>query len=709
MNDKHKTKAQLIAELQTLRQRVTHLESSQITPTQDELKIQHHNQELILLNQIIAASVAGLSRQKLLKTACRELVKTFNIPQASAAWLNKTKTTATIVAEYQTNNASSLLNETILLKDAVFRQMLTSKAPLLVADAQNDPRLPSLHPHLYQHNIVSLLILPLLIEEDVVGSLNLSSPQAHRFSSSEIDLAWSVVDQVMNALVRTHLRQTRQLLMTAIEQSAESVMITDTEGTILYVNPAFERITGYPPLEAIGQKSNILKSGEQSAAYYKTLWETISSGKIWQGRLINKKKAGTLYTEDSSITPVRDINDQIKNYVAVKRDVSSKLSLEKQYYQAQKMEAVGRLAGGIAHDFNNMLTAIMGYAGLISATLPQDHSVYDDIQGIQKTAERAAILTRQLLTFARRQIVEPQILNLNDLILNLDKMLRRLIGEDIELIFLPTSDLGQVKIDPGQMEQVIVNLAVNARDAMPIGGKLTLETRTIVLKQEDIKPHPQLTAAKYILLSISDTGQGMTEEIKTHIFEPFFTTKKKGEGTGLGLATCFGIITQSEGYIEVRSEPGLGATFNIYLPYLDEYATYLFQHDITPTLFQGTEHILVVEDETLVRNLAVRALRKQGYTVLEAVNGEAALSLLQQQDHPELQLLLTDIVMPHMGGKELADQLTSAYLNLKTLFMSGYTDDAIIHTHILDPSIAFLPKPFTPELLTRRVREILDK
>ncbi len=510
------------------------------------------------------------------------------------------------------------------------------------------------------------------------------------------------------ALTHQQLFQNQQLLMTVIEQSAESIVITDTAGVILYVNPAFEQITGYSPVEAMGQTPRILKSGKQDAAYYKDLWHTIISGQIWHSRIINKKKDGSLYTEDSSITPVRDQSGQITNYVAVNRDVTNELNLEKQYYQAQKMEAIGRLAGGISHDFSNLLTAIMGYVELASITLSSDHPVYDNLQSIQKTAERAAALTRQLLIFARRQVVEPQILNLNDLILNLDKMLRRLIGEDIELVFLSGLDLGQVKVDPGQMEQVIVNIVVNARDAMPDGGKLTLETANITLAAADVRNHTGITPGQYVSLTISDTGHGITEEVKTHIFEPFFTTKDKGKGTGLGLATCFGIITQCDGYIYLKSIPEQGATFKIYLPYTDEKSQDIFQNYTKQALPSGTETIFLVEDGATVRNLAARILSNQGYTIVEADNGAEALRLIQQQPAMQFDLLITDIVMPQMGGKELTDRLTSIYPGLKTLFMSGYTDNTVMYDHLLNPSIAFLPKPFSPKALTHKVREILD-
>ncbi len=677
-----------------------------------EAETRRRNRELILFNQIITASVAELKPEVMLEIACRELALAFEIPRVVATMFDKKKTTARVVAKSLFSDPSQVSNKIISIENnPAFQFLLTHKSPLVVNDpqTQNSLRLEPIHDLQGQHKITSLLLLPLIIGEEVVGSLNLESVERRDFSSEEINLAWSVADQVSGALARARLAQTHQLLTTAIEQAAESVVITDTEGFILYVNPVFERLSGYSWAEVIGQKPSILKSGKQDLAFYQELWATITAGKVWRGRFVNKRKDGTFYTEEATITPVRGEDDALVNYVAVKRDVTRELQLEEQYHQAQKMEAIGRLAGGVAHDFNNLLTAIMGYAGLTLRALSPNALVYSDIQEIQKNAERATNLTRQLLTFARKQVITPSVLNLNDLILDVDKILRRLIGEDVELVTLPEPDLGQVKADPGQIEQVLLNLAVNARDAMPNGGKLIIETANVTFDEDYVREHAGVMSGQYVMLAVSDTGMGMTEEIKTHLFEPFFTTKEVGKGTGLGLATCFGIVKQSGGHIWVYSEVDQGTTFKVYLPRIAEIASPSFNQDQYEYLPYGTETVLVVEDEPSVRTFVVRTLRKQGYHVLEAANGDEAFRVAQIHTGTEIHLLLTDVVMPRLSGRDLADQIRTIYPNIRVLFTSGYTDNLMVHRGVLEPHMAFLPKPFSPNMLARKVRDVLDK
>ena len=395
--------------------------------------------------------------------------------------------------------------------------------------------------------------------------------------------------------------------------------------------------------------------------------------------------------------------------LAIVRDVTERNRLERQLLQAQKIEAVGMLANGVAHDFNNLLTPIMSYAELAAWALPSASHVSPYLHEIRKAAERASHLTRQLLAFSRRQIIEPQVFDLNDLVLNLDKLLRRLIGEDIELVTLPSIHPGIVKVDPGQMEQVLVNLSVNARDAMPHGGKLSVATGEVTLDDDYARRHPEATPGRYVMLVVGDTGIGITHEVKDHIFEPFFTTKDPGKGTGLGLSTCYGIVAQAGGHMTVDSEPGQGTTFKIYLPAVRENASAPPLRDAPAKLPFGTETVLVVEDEPSVRAVASRLLRRQGYSVLEAANGQEALSLAQAHADEEIHLLLADVVMPLMGGKELAQQLGETHPGARVLFTSGYTDDAIVNYGDLDSSTEFMQKPFTPTTLAHRVREVLEK
>jgi signal transduction histidine kinase len=381
---------------------------------------------------------------------------------------------------------------------------------------------------------------------------------------------------------------------------------------------------------------------------------------------------------------------------------------EEQLRQAQKIEAVGRLASGVAHDFNNILTVITGHSELLLRQLDADDPRRKNAEQIEKAAYRAAALTRQLLTFSRKQVIEPRVLKLNAIILNIEKMLRRLIGEDIEFCTVLDSAAGHIKADPGQIEQVIMNLAVNARDAMPNGGKLTVTTANTTLDKKHLNNFPDLCAGDYVMLTIADTGTGMSEEVKAHLFEPFFTTKPPGKGTGLGLATCFGIVKQSTGHINVHSELGRGTTFKIYFPQVQS-ALESPRVRIMPTeATGGNETVLLVEDEPVVRELAVATLREKGYTVVEAVNGEEGLRMARQHDG-KIDLVLTDVVMPVMGGKEMADALRTSHPDTKILFTSGYTEDAMGHHGVLRPGILFLQKPYMTATLARKVREVLDE
>jgi PAS domain S-box-containing protein len=377
---------------------------------------------------------------------------------------------------------------------------------------------------------------------------------------------------------------------------------------------------------------------------------------------------------------------------------------EEQLRQSQKMEAVGRLAGGIAHDFNNLLTVIGGYCALSLQKIDAAHPLQRSINEIQNAAQRASSLTSQLLAFSRKQVLQPRVLQLNEVVHGMEKMLRRLIGEDIELATNFDSALGNVKADPSQLEQVVMNLAVNARDAMPRGGKLTISTTNVTIDQQTNFRNRTLEIGEYVMLAISDNGMGMTEQVKEHLFEPFFTTKGLGKGTGLGLATCYGIICQSDGDIRVYSEPNRGTTFKIYLPRVDAMPEKVVAES-TPAL-PGTESILVVEDDAAVRQLAVIILRETGYTVRESNNAFEALALIRK--NMSFDLVITDVIMPQMSGKQLYDEIKSQLPETRVLLMSGYTDDALAHHGVLDEGLSFLEKPFSPSQLARKVREVLD-
>ena len=389
--------------------------------------------------------------------------------------------------------------------------------------------------------------------------------------------------------------------------------------------------------------------------------------------------------------------------------------LKEQLVQAQKMEGLGRLAGGVAHDFNNLLTAILSYAKLGTMALPPAHPVASHMRAISEAADRAASLTGQLLAFSRRQPIEPKVINLNDLTIGLDRMLRQLTGAGIELVFLLEPDLAPVKVDPSQMAQVLINLAVNARDAMPGGGKLIIKTATVAPDPPGTPNLPEAHSGRQVMLSVTDTGIGMTEETKSRVFEPFFTTKEAGKGTGLGLTTCYGFIKQSGGLIEVCSELGKGTTFDIYLPVAEFYLPVAEQTDDARSvkdgvdrLPRGSETVLVVEDEPLILDVVSHTLRDQGYRVLEAANGEEAMRVARAHPDEEIHLLLTDLVMPQMGGRELAERLMAVRPKTKVVFTSGYVDDPLLRYSAPHEFNAFMQKPFLPDAVAFKVREILD-
>ncbi len=397
----------------------------------------------------------------------------------------------------------------------------------------------------------------------------------------------------------------------------------------------------------------------------------------------------------------------IRRVLQEKAERDERKRLEEQLRQSQKMEAVGRLAGGIAHDFNNLLTIINGYSQLLLDRFAPRDQARVQVEEIKKAGDRAATLTRQLLAFSRRQVLQPQVLNLNAVVANVDTMLRRLIGEDIDLVTVIGEALGRVQADPGQIEQVILNLAVNARDAMPQGGKLTIETANVELDEAYTCSHAAVAPGRYVMLAVSDSGIGMDAETQAQIFEPFFTTKEKGKGTGLGLATVYGIVKQSGGHLWVYSEPGKGATFKVYLPQVEEANGTVAASQARVKSLRGAETILLVEDEEAVRKLASRILQEYGYKVLESTSAEQALQIGERHKEP-IDLLVTDVVMPGMGGREVAGHLAFLRPEMKVLYMSGYTDDAIIHHGVLQAGVAFMQKPFTPEVLARKVREVLD-
>lgn len=498
-----------------------------------------------------------------------------------------------------------------------------------------------------------------------------------------------------------------QLLKAALCAAADAVVITDRHGTIEWINPAFTTIAGYSAEEAVGRNPrDLVKSGVHGRSFYQGIWNTILAGQVWRGEITNRHRDGRLYPEDLAITPVVDASGEIMHFVAMKRDLTVEKQRQAQLLQAQKMETVGQLAAGIAHDFNNLTTVITGTAEMEMLRLPACDPAWTGFESILKAGARASAVTRQLLAFSRHQILRPELLDLSAVVTDMKEMLSRLLGEDITMTVISPQAMGCVRADRGQMEQTIMNLAVNARDAMPAGGTLTIEIAEVELDEAEAATHVSLHPGPHVMLAVSDTGVGIDKETLSRIFEPFFTTKDPGKGTGLGLSVVCGVVQESKGSILVASEPGKGSTFKVYLPRVHGVQA-APQPPPAQTTVGGTETILIVEDDKTLRRLASRILQMAGYTMLTAGGGQEALQLLEQHDGP-VDLVVTDVVMPGMTGPQFAERLTKSHAALKVLYTSGYTDDVIVRHGLLGPGTNFLGKPYSMKSLTGKVRELLD-
>jgi PAS domain S-box-containing protein len=503
--------------------------------------------------------------------------------------------------------------------------------------------------------------------------------------------------------------QSLRKLWCAVEQSADMIMITSSEGIIEYVNPAFEVLTGYSRQEALGQTPRLLNSGQQAPALYRELWKTISGGDVYHGILVNRAKNGELYHLDESISPIRDSAGRITHFISNGRDLTKRMHLEAQLLQVQKMDAVGRLAGGVAHDFNNLLTIITSYSELAMDSLVSGSSTQNQLQEILSAARRAAELTRQLLAFSRNQPQALRVAELNPVVSGIVKTLHRLIGEDIELTFTPGEGLGRIRLDPMQIEQILMNLAANARDAMPQGGRCTIETSNVCLDEEYAgRKGAVIPTGRYALLTISDTGTGIPADHLPHIFEPFYTTKPSGKGTGLGLATVYGIVKQNHGFVWAYSEVGMGTVFKIYLPCMEGRLDAPEAPGVRPeVLTRGTETLLLVEDEDALRRAAAEFLSLRGYTVLEARDGLHAMSVASNYGSM-IDLAVTDVVMPRLSGGQLAKELAVVRPETRVLFVSGYAGKTVADHKVVDVENNFLQKPFTLKQLACKVRSVLD-
>ena len=496
------------------------------------------------------------------------------------------------------------------------------------------------------------------------------------------------------------------MLAQALKCISECVSVTDLKNNIIFVNDAFLRKYGYERHELIGKPITIVRAQNvQNESVDEILPLTVNGG--WKGEVLNRRKDGGEFPIQLSTSVINDPSGYPIALIGVATDITDRKRLETQLQQSQKLEAIGKLAGGIAHDFNNLLTVIHGYSDLLLSKISTNDPIHNQIRQINEAATRAEALTRQLLAFSRKQIMKPKVIDLNNLIHEMEDMLERLIGADIKFIVNLNSDVGKIKADPGQIEQVIMNLAVNARDAMQNGGTMTIETLNTMIDHRFKDNYPETVIGNYVQLKISDTGFGMDKETQGHIFEPFFTTKEKGEGTGLGLATVYGIIKQSGGYIYVNSELTKGTTFNLYFPRVDEPLDSEEKTKVADTKLYGDETILVVEDQDEVRHLITDALNIYGYNVLEAPHGGSALLTCEKYDGT-IDLIISDIVMPQMNGQELVERLLPLQPQMKVLFISGYAENIFSDRNVLDPGTLYVQKPFTPIELLGKVRYVLD-
>jgi len=505
------------------------------------------------------------------------------------------------------------------------------------------------------------------------------------------------------------LRASEERFRALVENSSDALMLLDAEGRVTYMTSSSSRQFGWTPEQMIGRSVFDFVHPDDADAAAARMTEVITSPGKSVTREIRFGHADGSWRVMEGVAVNRLHDPSVRAIVVNARDITDRRKLEEQLRMSQKMEAVGQLAGGVAHDFNNLLTAILGYCNLMLDDMPSEDPLRGDLDEIRAAGERAAALTRQLLAFSRRQMLQPQVVDLNAIVRQMEKLLRRLISEDVELATKLAPDVMTVRVDPASIEQILVNLAVNARDAMPVGGRLTIETSNIDLDTTYAVTHVTMTPGRYVMLAVGDTGEGMDAATRARVFEPFFTTKEQGKGSGLGLATVYGMVKQSGGYIWVYSEPGHGTMFKVYFPPAEQrMSEAAAEHPGRRTSDgkQGWETVLLVEDEDAVRALAREVLRRHGYVVLEARHGVDALRIAERHGD-DIHLMVTDIVMPHMSGRDLAERLSSARPGMKVLFMSGYTDHALMHRE-LTPGSAFLQKPFTPEGFARKVRSVLD-
>ena len=592
-----------------------------------------------------------------------------------------------------------------LEKTGIWGEAVRQRRPIVVNDFQAPNPLKKGCPEGHVE-LRTFMTIPVFVGERVVAVIGMGNKDSD-YDDSDVRQLSLLMDSVWRIIQAKRVEAQQRRLATAVEHAAEGVMITDIDGTIEYVNDACVRMTGYEKEDLLGRNPRILRSGEQDEAFYREFWQTIASGSVWTGKIMNRKKDGTSYMAELTVSPVRDSSGLVVNFVALTRDITQHLELSKQLFQAQKMEAVGTLAGGVAHDFNNVLQVALGFSELIleDEELPKHYRA--DLQKIYESAKRGADLVQRLLTFSRKTEIEPQPLNLNSRITDLQKMLDRTLPKMIAIQLLLDRRLSSINADKTQIDQVIMNLAVNARDAMPDGGKLIFETSDVVLDEEYARMHVDAKPGPHVLLAVTDTGSGIDKDALEHIFEPFYTTKGVGEGTGLGLAMVHGIVQQHGGHVRCYSEPGQGTTFKIYFPALVS-AEEKEEIIVRKMPRGGQETILLVDDDELIRDLGSRILSKSGYKVITASNGKEALDVYERRGS-EIALVILDLIMPEMGGKQCLEGLLSLDPAVKVVIASGFSADGQTKDTLAAGAKGFINKPYDIRQMLEVVRAVLDE
>jgi PAS domain S-box-containing protein len=663
---------------------------------------------LRLLGRLMDDACKGQGTRALLRTACRELADILDAPYAVAVLLEQQAETAHLMGEFVLDGQRQSLDANIKVDGTPLLQYALARGePWVIEDMEQDPHVSWVVHRLPKNDAYSTLILPLVSDEAILGGLALTVTRTRGFGEEDVALGWTVVSQLADAIAHIQHADQRSRLSAAIEQMAEAVMVADLSGKIVYANQAFEQMSGYAATELLGHSPRLLRDNEEAWQVCQELRAAVRGGQVWRGRLANRKREGTLYTADVSVTPLRDETGRVTHYVSVEREIPAGLARDKEARPADEMEGLDQLASGIAHDLNNLLTTINGNASLLLYDEP-DSEISEMVQAILEAGERAAELTRRLVLASRKQVAERHATCLNNVVEEMRDTLQHAVGKQISLQIGLAPDLWASQGDPVLIREMIASLADNAYDAMPGGGQLIIRTANVSLPETSNGFGLRAGPGEYVMLSVEDTGIGMSEDVQQHLFEPFFTTKRRGEGAGLGLVTVHRIVRQCNGAIEVESAEGRGTLVRIYLPCAPGQKQTRELPELRTPGQRGKETILLVEDDDSIFELTQRVLARSGYTLLTARDGLEAKQVAENHQGP-IDLLLTDLTMPRMDGKTLAQGLIRIRPGLKVLLMSGYAGAVPSADGQGIEEMAFVQKPFRPQDLVQQVRAVLDR